>query len=54
MLDRAASIIQYSALGGRGIIATVIPILGTSTATIIRMDFDSVALNMMAFLLSFL
>lgn len=43
---------QYSALGGRGIIATALPLPGTAPAPKIKMDLDSVVLNIMAFLLS--
>ena len=43
---------QETAFGGRGIIVTALLILGTAPATKIKMDFDSVVLNMMAFLLS--
>ena len=45
---------QESALGGRGIIATVILMLFTATASNIKMEFDSVDFSMMALLLSFL
>ena len=44
---------QESALGGRGIIATALLTLVIATASNIKMDFDSVVLNMMALLLSF-
>ena len=44
---------QESALGGRGIIVTLLPIFETATATNIKMDFDSILLNTMALLLSF-
>ena len=43
---------QESALGGRGIIVTVLPILGTVTAPNIKMVFDNILFNTMALLLS--
>ena len=42
----------YSALGGRGIIATALPILSTTTAPNFRIGFDIILLNNMAPLLS--
>ena len=43
---------QESALGGRGIIATSLLMLGTATASSIKTDFDSVIFNTMAQFLS--
>lgn len=43
---------QESALGGRGIIVTALPIFETATATKSIMDFDSILLNTMKLLLS--
>ena len=43
---------QYSVLGGRGITATALPILGTITAPNIRIGFDNILLNTMALFLS--
>ncbi len=44
---------QETAFGGRGIIATALLTLVIATSSNIKMDFDSVVLNMMALLLSF-
>ena len=44
---------QESALGGRGIIAIVLPMLVTATASKIIMDFNRILINTMALLLSF-
>ena len=42
---------QYSALGGRGITVTALPILSRTTAPIIKMDFDNKLFNTMELLL---